>query len=87
MKVIVEVGATSAMLGKASHAGMALSIVTNAPEVTSSPISEEDVGAKIDGLSKSLEAPTSARKAGQIHRIINRHKHIGIFRDRLVCYQ
>ena len=87
MKVIVEVGAASAMLGEACHARMALAILANASEVTPSRISEEDVGAKVDGLSKPLEAPTSARKASQIRRIIDCHKDIGIFRDRLVGYQ
>ena len=75
------------MLGEACHARMALAILANASEVTPSRIGEEDVGAKIDGLSKPLEAPTSARKASQIRRIIDCHKDIGIFRDRLVGYQ
>src|SRR5262249_25906790 len=57
MKVIVEVGAASAMLGEACHARMTLAILANASEVTPSRISEEDVGAKVDGLSKPLEAP------------------------------
>jgi hypothetical protein len=61
------------MLGEACHTRMALAILANAPEVTLIRISEEDVRAKIDSLSKSLEAPTSARKVTQIHRIIDRH--------------
>ena len=47
MKVIVEVGAASAMLGEACHARMALAILANASGVTPSRISEEDVGAKL----------------------------------------
>ena len=47
MKVIVEVGAASAMLGEACHARMALAILANASEVTPSRIGEEDVGAKL----------------------------------------
>jgi hypothetical protein len=35
MKVIVEVGAASAMLGEACHARMALAILANASEVRS----------------------------------------------------
>ena len=63
MKVIVEVLTAPAMLGNARHTRMALAIMANAPEVAASRISEEDVGAKVDRLSKPLEAPTSARKA------------------------
>jgi hypothetical protein len=81
MKVIVEVGAASAMPGEACHARMALAILADASEVTPSRISKEDVGAKVDGLSKPLEAPTSACKASQIRRIIDCHKDIGIFRE------
>ena len=62
MKVIVEVGAASAMLGEACHARMALAILADASEVTPSRISKEDVGAKVDGLSKPLRRrPARAR--------------------------
>lgn len=87
MKVIVEVGAASAMLGEACHARMALAILANASEVTPSRISKEDVGAKVDGLSGALETPASARKFVQIHRIIDRDEDIGVLWNRLACHQ
>jgi len=67
MKVIVEMISESAMLGKACHARMTLAIMTDASEVTPGLISEEDVGSKIDGLRRSFETPTSARKFRKIH--------------------
>ena len=73
------------MLGKARHARMTLAIMTDASEVTPSRISEEDVSAEVDGLSRSFEASASTSKVGQIHLMINRHKDIGIFRYCLVC--
>jgi hypothetical protein len=75
------------MLCKAYHPWVTLAILANASEVTPSRINEEDVGTEVDGLSKPLEASTSTRETGQIHRIIDCHKDIGIFRDRLICYQ
>jgi hypothetical protein len=87
VKVIVEMFTTSAMLGKACHARMALAIMADAFEVAPSRISEEDVGAEIDGLSRSLETPASASKFSQIHCAVDRHKDIGVFRYRLARRQ
>jgi len=87
MKIIVEMLAESAMLGKACHARMTLAIMTDAPEVMPSRISEEDIGAEVYGLSRSLEAPASTSKFRQIHCIIDRHKDISIFRYCLACHQ
>jgi hypothetical protein len=87
MKVIVEVLAAPAMLGKACHTRMALAVMADASKVVASRISEEDISAKIDGLSRSLEAPASTSKFGQIHRMINYHENIGIFWYCLVCRQ
>ena len=56
-------------------------------EVAPSRISEKDVGPEIDSLSRSLEAPASASKFSQIHRVVDRHKDISIFRYCLGCYQ
>jgi hypothetical protein len=82
MKVVIEVFEAPAMLGKASHARMALAILADATEVPSSHIGEEDIGAEIDGLSRPLEAPTSARKFAQIHRTVDRNEKIGVLRNR-----
>src|SRR6266702_3814693 len=79
--------AAPAMLGETCHAWMALAIMADAPEVASSHIGEEDVGTEIDGLSRPLEAPASARKFGQIHRTVDRDEDIGVFRNRLACHQ
>jgi len=87
MKVVVEVLAAPTMLGEACHAWMALAIMADATEVSSSRIGEEDVGAEIDGLSRPLEAPTSARKFAQIHRSVDRNEEIGVLRNRLACHQ
>src|SRR5215510_9383262 len=74
------------MLSEACHAWMALPIMADATEVASSLIGEEDVGAEVDGLSRPLEAPTSARKFAQIHRTVDRDEDIGVFRNRLACH-
>src|SRR5262249_38594341 len=87
MKVIVEVLAAPTMLGEACSAGMAFAIMADATEVPSSHIGEEDVRAEVDGLSRSLEAPTSARKFAQIHRTVDRDEDIGVFRNRLARHQ
>jgi hypothetical protein len=87
MKVVVEVLAASTMLGEACYTWMALAIMADATEVPSSHIGEEDVGAEVDGLSRSLEAPTSARKFAQIHRSVDRDEDIGVLRNRLACHQ
>jgi hypothetical protein len=87
MKVVIEVLAAPAMLGKTCHAWMALAIMADATEVASSHIGEEDVGAEVDSLSRSLEAPTSARKFAQIHRTVDRDEDISVFRTRLACHQ
>src|SRR6516225_11689893 len=87
MKVVIEVLAAPAMLGEACHARMALAIMADATEVASSLIGEEDVSAEVDGLSRPLEAPTSARKFAQIHRTVDRDEDIGVFRNRLACHQ
>ena len=79
--------AAPAMLGKTCYAWMALAIVADATEVTSSHIGEEDVGAEIDGLSRPLEAPANARKLTQIHRIVNRDEEIGVLWNSLACRQ
>jgi hypothetical protein len=65
MKVVIEMFAAPAILGETCHAWMALAIMADATEVASGHIGEEDVGAEVDGLSSSLEAPTSARKFAQ----------------------
>ena len=62
MKVVIEVLAAPTMLGKTCHAWMALTIMADASEVAPSRISQEDVGAEVDGLSRPLEAPASACK-------------------------
>jgi hypothetical protein len=61
--------------------------MADATEVASSRIGKEDVGAEIDGLSRPLEAPAGARKLAQSHRTVDRDEDIGIFRNRLACYQ
>jgi hypothetical protein len=64
VKVIVEVLAATAMLGKACHAWMTLAIMADASQIAASRISEEDVGAEVDGLSRSLRRrPARASKA------------------------
>src|SRR5262249_18586090 len=87
MKVVVEVLAAPTMLGEACSAGMAFAIMADATEVPSSHIGEEDVGTEVDGLSRSLEAPTSARKFAQIHRAVDRGEDSGALRNRLACHQ
>jgi len=87
MNVVIEVLATPAVLGKTCYAWMALAIVTDATEVSSSHIGEEDVGTEIDGLGRSLEAPASARKFAQIHRVVDRDEDIGVFRNRFARHQ
>src|SRR5262249_29517952 len=87
MKVVIEVLASPAMLGETCHTWMALAIMADATEVASSHIGEEDVGAEGDGLSRSLEAPTSARKSTQIHCTVDRDEDISVFRNRLACHQ
>ena len=87
MKVVIEVLAAPAMLGETCHARMALAIMADATEVVSSHIGEKDVGAKVDGLSRSLETPANARKFAQLHRAIDRDENIGILWNCLACHQ
>src|SRR6266516_5150572 len=87
MKVVIEVLAAPTMLGKTCHAWMALAIMTDATEVASSHVGKEDVGTEVDGLSRPLEAPASARKFAQIHRSVYRDEDIGVLRNRLACHQ
>jgi len=87
MKVVIEVLAAPAMLSATCHTRMALAIMADATKITTSYIGEEDVGAEVDGLSRSLEAPTSARKFAQIHRSVDRDEDIGVLRNRLACHQ
>ena len=87
MKVVIEVLAAPAMLGETCHARMALAIMADATQVASRHIGEEDVGTEVDGLSRPLEAPASARKFVQIHRTVDRDEDIGVLRNRLACHQ
>jgi hypothetical protein len=75
------------MLGEACSAGMTFAIMANETEVPSGRIGEEDVGAEVDGLSGSFEAPTSARKFAQIHRTVDRDEDIGVLWNRLACHR
>ena len=70
MKVVIEVLAAPAMLSETCHAWMAFAIMTDATEVASSHIGEEDVGTEVDGLGRPFEPPASARKFAQIHRTL-----------------
>jgi hypothetical protein len=72
--------ALPAMLRNTRYAWTALAIMANATKVASSCIGEENVCAKIDGLSGSLETPASARKFAQIYRTVDRDKDISISR-------
>jgi hypothetical protein len=87
MKVIIEVLAAPAMLSETCHAWMAFAIMTDATEVASSHIGEEDVGTEVDGLGRPFEPPASARKFAQIHRTVDRDEYISVFRNRLACHQ
>jgi len=62
------------VLGKACHARITLAIMADSSEIVPSLISEENIGAEVDGLSSSLEAPAGASKVSQIYRIVDRHK-------------
>ena len=87
MKVVIEVLAAPAMLSATCHTRMALAIMADATKITTSYIGEEDVGAEVDGLSRSLKASTSARKFAQIHRTVDRDEDIGVLRNRFACHQ
>ncbi len=87
LKVVIEVLVAPAMLGETCHARIALAIMADATEVASSRIGEEDVGTKVDGLSRPLEPSASARKLAQIHGAVDRDEDVGIFRNRLACHQ
>jgi hypothetical protein len=75
------------MLGETCYAWMALAIMADATEVSPILIGEEDIGTEVDGLSSPLEAPASARKFAQIHRIVNCDEDIGVLRNRFACRQ
>lgn len=57
VKIVVEMLATAAALRPAGHPRVALPVVTDAADVASVLIGEEDVGAEIDALALALEAP------------------------------
>ena len=63
LKIVVEVRLAAAILGKTCCAWKALSIVADAADVAPKFIGKENIGAKVHGLSKALESPTSARQA------------------------
>jgi hypothetical protein len=81
MKVVVKVLAAAAMLCETGRAWKALAIMANAPEVAPTLVSEENVGAKVHGLSKPLEPPTSTRQCVQSHIAIYRNQYICVLRD------
>jgi hypothetical protein len=87
MKVVIEVLAAPAMLGEACHTWMALAVMTDATEVASSHIGEEDIGTEVDSLGRPLEASANACKFTQIHRTVDRDEHISVFRNRFACHQ
>src|SRR5215469_15806726 len=71
------------MLGKASSARMTLPIAADATQVAPSRVSEKDVGAQIDGLSRPHKLPADACQLGQLHCAIDRDQEIDVLRDRL----
>lgn len=70
------------MLGEASNSWVALTVIADATEVASSRISEEDVRAQIDRLSRSHETSASTRQFVQIHCAIDLYEDIDVFGDR-----
>ncbi len=76
-----------AMLGEACGAWVTLAIMADATEVMSGHISEENVCAKVDGLSRPHKAPASARQFSQIHRPIDYEEEVDVFRDGLTGHQ
>ena len=79
MKVVVELLATAAMLSEACQAWIALAIMADATDVATALVGKKNVGAKVDGLSKTLKLPTSARQFSQFHVVIYRDEHISVF--------
>jgi hypothetical protein len=57
MKVVVEVLAAAAVSRQTCDTWMALAIMTDATDVMPALVSKENVGAKVDGLSTTLEPP------------------------------
>jgi hypothetical protein len=81
MKVVVKVLTAAAMLCETCRAWKALPIMANAPEVTPTLVSKEDVGAKVHGLSETLEPPTSTRQCVQFHVAIYCNQYICVLWD------
>jgi hypothetical protein len=62
LKIVVEVLAAPAILRETCHAWKALAIMADATDVAPTFVGKENIGAKVDGLSRPLEPPPSARQ-------------------------
>ena len=62
MKIVVEVLVTAAILRETCHAWRALAIMADATDVVTTFVCKENVGAKVDSLSKTLEPSPGARQ-------------------------
>jgi hypothetical protein len=81
MQVVIEVIALPAVLCLAKGAWLAFTITADATDVTAVIVSEENVGAKIDMLSGTLQAAAGNRQPGKIDCGVDRDENVGIMRD------
>jgi hypothetical protein len=81
VQIVVEMFSMPAMPGEACGAWVALAIMADATEVTSGRISEENISAKVDGLSRPHKAPARARQFSQIHHPIDYDEEIDVTRE------
>ncbi len=87
VQVVIEVIAAAAMLRPAKRTRVTFPIMTDAADVASALVGEENVGTEIDVLGGALEAAAGACQPRKINGIIDRDKNIGVVRDRLCCGQ
>ncbi len=78
---------SAAVEGLAGHAWVALSVAANASKVAAGFVGKKNVGAQIDVLRRTLEAPPEAGKRGKVHGCVEGDEYIGVLRYGLVGCQ
>lgn len=81
LKVVVEVLAITAVSRMTCHAWVAFAIMADATNVAPDFIGKENIGAKVECLSNTLEPSCSASQSSQFYRAIYRDEYIGVLWD------
>jgi hypothetical protein len=83
LEIVVQVSALTTIERPTRGARVALSVMANAPKITSGFVGKENVGAEIYLLRGPFEAPANPGKKGKIYVGVDSDEHISILGDGL----